>query len=203
MHLRALFSAVAVAVLVVVGPGASDAGTIVSPSIYRFLDHGDGKQGPDYGLRLDSLGKLFSVEMGGAEVLLGWDGGDTASIMGTLFDPDSGQLWDVEYEVSGITSDAEGFDATAGSGFLTDPDDPGNPIPMTGKQNGSGIAFTFRADGHRLEPEDSMVPVGRGWLLPDGSIDDWLVRGEFVVPEPTTVLLLAMGLTVIAFRRRR
>jgi len=202
MHLRALFSTVAVALLVV-GPGASSAGTIASPSIYRFLDHGEGNQGSDYGLRADSLGKLFSVELGGAEVLLTWDGGDTASIMGTLFDPDEGELWDVEYELSGITSDAEGFDATDGTGFLIDPDDPDTPIEINAKQDGSGIGFTFRADSHRLVPDDGMVPVGRGWLLPDGTTDDWLVRGEFVVPQPATGMLLAVGLAGMAVHRRR
>ena len=48
-----------------------------------------------------------------------------------------------------------------------------------------------------------MVPVGRGWLLPDETIDDWLVRGEFVIPEPSTLMLVALGLFGIAFAYRR
>ena len=72
---------------------------------------------------------------------------------------------------------------------------------LTGEQNGSGFAFLFLADGHRIDGDDS-TPVGRGWLQPPGSTDDWLVQAA-LIPEPGTGLLLGLGLTALGARRRR
>ena len=83
-------------------------------------------------------------------------------------------------------------------GTLTDPSL--NVTVLTGKTNDSGVAFSFLADGHRLGSNDE-TPVGRGWLLPSGSTNDWLVRAT-AIPEPGTGLLFTMGLVGIAYRRR-
>ena len=73
----------AVASLVLfLGPGVASAGTIL-PGDYFLLDHGFGDLGPAYGLRVDATGDIFSVELGSASVILSWDGGTTATIVGT------------------------------------------------------------------------------------------------------------------------
>ena len=61
----------------------ASAGTIL-PGLYQLFDHGFGNEGSDYGLRMDSLDAIFSVQLFGAEVRLFWDGVDTAQISGTL-----------------------------------------------------------------------------------------------------------------------
>jgi hypothetical protein len=185
--------------------GLAQAGTIL-PGQYRLLDHPDGNiSPPPYGLRVDALGLTFSTELGGANVILDWGGGATASIIGTMFSS-SGDIWDVNYLLSGITAAPLnlGFSAAVGFGTLTDP--LSNVTVLTGDTNGSGSVFDFLADGHRLGAHpafgDADSPVGRGWLLPAGSTDDWLVRAV-PIPEPGTALLLGLGLAVLSRRVRK
>lgn len=189
-----------------VAGSAATAGTIL-PGQYRLLDHPDGAiNPPPYGLRVDALGYTFSVETGGANVILDWDGGATASITGSLWNNQLSEMWTVDYTLSGVTAAPldEGFSATAGSGLLTDP--LLADYVMTGNTNGSGSVFDFLADGHRLGGwpafGDVDTAVGRGWLLPPGSTDDWLVRAV-VIPEPGTGLLLGLGLLGLSSRRSR
>lgn len=111
----------------------------------------------------------------------------------------------MDYDLTGVSAvGTQGFTATGGSGTLTDPSNVVTNI--LGEANGSGDVFEFLADGHRLAGDDD-TPVGRGWLLPPGSLDDWLVRAVPApgtgIPEPATGLLMLLGFAGFLFCRRR
>lgn len=188
--------------LAMLAAGTATAGTIL-PGQYFLLDHPDGDiSPPPYGLRIDSLGYTFSTEFGGASVILDWDGGSTATITGDIWNNQLSEIWGVSYTMTGVTAAPGdlGFTAAAGSGTITDP--LLNDYLLTGEMQGdSGPVFEFLADGHRLDGDDDSA-VGRGWLLPPGTTDDWLVTAV-PVPEPGTALLVGLGLTTLAARRRR
>ncbi len=182
--------------------GSAAAGTIL-PGQYFLLDHPDGEiSPPPYGLRMDDLGYTFSTELNGASVILDWDDlAGTATISGTLWNNQLSELWTVSYTLTGVVAEPGnlGFKASAGSGLLTDP--LLNDTVLTGESmGGGGPVFEFLADGYRISG-DNDTPVGRGWLLPAGSTDDWLVTAV-PVPEPTTALMLGLGLAVMGVRRR-
>ena len=106
---------------------AASAGTSL-PGTYQLLDHGTGDLGPAYGLRVDAIGEIFSVELGSANVLLTWDGGVTATIIGTVNQNTAGgnggvgATWTLVYNLTGVSAvGTQGFTATGGAGILTDP----------------------------------------------------------------------------------
>lgn len=110
---RALVCALGSLSLLLVAPAAL-AGTIL-PGVYQLLDHGDGELGPDYGLRMDSLGEVFSVELGSASVELSWDGSSTANISG-LLRSSTAELWTIDYDLTGVVAvGTQGFTATGGT----------------------------------------------------------------------------------------
>ena len=173
----------------------ASAGTIQA-GLYQLFDHGFGKKGSDYGLRMDSLDAIFSVELYNAKALLYWNGVDEARIFGTLHQHGEAadRLWQVTYALTGVSAvGTEGFIATGGNGKLTSPS--GDIHDLIGKQNDDGLAFWLLADGHRI-PNDDVTPVGTGWLT-GARTNDWLVTAT-IVPEPSTALLLGVGLVVIA-----
>ncbi len=197
LTLRLLTGATAL-VLLLTAQTSFAVGTL-GPGVYQLHDHGFGNLGPDYGLRVDATNDVFSVDLGGASTTLTWDGGVTATIAGTLHNNATTDIWTVNYVLTGVTAvGTTGFTATSGSGILTDP--LLNVTNIVGELNGSGLVFSFLADGHRI-PGDSSTAVGRGWLLPPNSTDDWLIRAE-LIPEPGTLSLLAAGGLLIARRRR-
>ena len=200
-----LLIAAAVGLAVCLGPVTARAGTIL-PGSYFLFDHGAASLGPAYGLRVDATGDVFSTELGLANAILTWDGGSTASIAGTLNENTLGgnggvgPTWTVLYTLTGVTAVGTlGFVATGASGTLTDPFSVVTNI--IGEPDGSGNVFEFLADGHRLTG-DNDTPVGRGWLLPPGTTDDWIVRAV-LVPEPGTGLLFSIGLVGLSAYRRR
>lgn len=182
---------------------------------FSLLDHGHGNEGAHYGLRLDAEMLFFSVEDEGglSRVSLDWVPGESeATIEGILREVDpstnaSGDDWDVLYELTGVNSVFDGatligFEATAGIGSVELGMDV---IPLVGKaEMGSDIVFRFLADGLRIPGDDDTL-VGRGWLLGNGGLNDWLVRSPDVIPEPATALLLGLGLVALGgvSRRRR
>ena len=166
-----------------------------------------------YGLRYDAAppagsGPTFSVGtnlggLGGA-VYLTWDDANLAAgatLSGTLERNDDGTFWDVTYVLTGVTSDGNGgIVATGGSGSVDENGGALRSIALSGEQNGSGDAFIFANDGHRLAASTGWV--GRGWLLPSGSVDDWLVTAE-PVPVPAAVWLFGTALLGLAGAKHR
>ena len=166
-----------------------------------------------YGLRVDDapppgVGPTFSVgtNLGGLGGLttISWDPLDLAAgatISGTLERNDDGTFWTAAYSLTGLSvAEAGGFKATAGTGSVDEIGGAARTISLTGEADGSGNVFEFDNDGHRLVTADGWV--GRGWVLPPGSTDDWLVTAT-LVPVPAAAWLFGSALLLLGWMRHR
>ncbi len=204
--LRRLLSGLAtVAAVALLTPQIGSA-ALVPPGSYVLGDHPDGaisSASTPYGLRVDALPETFSVEQGGAEVVLSWGGGATAAITGQVRNNSTLDLWDVSYDITGVVADPAGmgFRATGGSGKLSH---GMTEIEWNGKQDSSGFAFLFLGDGHRLDGDNDSI-VGRGWLdLEPGPYNDWLVTATPTpVPVPSAFILFGTGLGALVLAQYR
>ena len=183
--------------------------SVVQNQQYLLLDHPDGaltSSGP-YGLRLDSLlpdgaGPTFSVELNGANAILEWVG-STATIVGTVWNNSTNELWSVMQTFTGVTAVAGGFQAAGGLLTVTDPSM--NEILFDATPDGN--VFTADDSGHRCAGHAGCGPlVARGWVVPQlfdpvGS-NDWLVQLT-PVPVPAALPLLVSGLLGFSFFSRK
>lgn len=208
---------------------------MVMPGTYILMDHPDGNyttSGPpsvNYGLRLDDFchgsattsglcdsgdsssaeykaERTFSVDPG---VTLTWDGGTSATIAGIVRRNEDNSLWDVTYNITGITNMAGGpVDSNASwkaaamdlggysnqgpnaiEGWLTgradgDVDVSAFSLEVIGKNNMAGEGFLFKNDNHRCDykPEPcwpAETIVPRGWIVVR---DEW---GKDIMPADT------------------
>ena len=195
-----------IAVLALLAAPGAIAGTIL-PGSYTLLDHGNGSLGPAYGLRVDSIGEIFSFSLGAAGVQLDWDGGTTAVFWGDINrntmggNGGVGDIWHITYNLTGVSAVGTlGFTATGGNGFVQDHLFH-NTTNLVSLQNEDGFVFEFLADGHRIDG-DNDTPVGRGWIQPPDTVDDFIVRGV-LLPEPGSALLTTVLLAGLALLRRR
>ena len=188
---------------------------------YILGDHPDGSlyiapniSGPNgpYGIRIDDIdppngdGPTFSVgsNLGGSGglVTLTWDPMDLsvdALINGSVYRNDLGSTWQVSYRLSGLAAAGNGgFTAQTGTGEIFN---NGTLFSLTGESDGNAV-FEFDNDGHRLQGDPGVGWVGRGWLLPEGSVDDWLVTGT-IIPLPASVWLFGASLMSLLGLRRK
>ncbi len=190
---------------------------LAAPVTYVFGDHPDAalfQSDPSspYGLRVDDAappgnGPTFSVgtNLGGlgGPVTLTWDPADLAAgatISGTLERNDDGTFWTTTYTLGGLAAAGSGgFTATTGTGSVDEIGGLLRTIALSGELN-NGITFEFDNDGHRLPASDGWV--GRGWMLPGGTTDDWLVTAT-LVPVPAAVWLFGSALGLLGWMRRK
>lgn len=190
---------------------------MAAPVAFTLGDHLDAALfkagGEPYGVRIDDApppgnGPTFSVGTnlggGGGPVTLTWDPMDLsvdAVISGVTKRDDDGTFWDVNYTLTGLAAAGSGgFTSTSASGSIDEQGGALRSLTLTGEANGGGFVFEFDNDGHRLPSADGWV--GRGWLLPTGSTDDWLVIAT-PVPVPATVWLFGSALGLLVWARRR
>ncbi len=125
-------------------------------------------------------------------------------------------LWDVDFSYAlNVQTVAEGF-------VVNGPDNFTNAGSLQRQGMTRGVSdrfdlvdndnnrFLLLADGHRLAGDNSSM-VGRGWLTPNsngnnasGLTQDWLFRGERLVPLPTPAAFASLTLAgYLGIRRRR
>lgn len=143
---------------------------------------------------------------------------------GAHSDPLYTGLWDVSFSyTTNFVSAGGGSDieidpsSPSNSGTITpqfavggNPANDGVPIPLVDETGNNDFSFKFNnTDNHRLGGTGLSGPetyVGWGWLNHSGEphvkASDWIFTGK-VVPEPSTAMLLGIGLLGVASRRQR
>lgn len=202
---------------------AANAASVIPNLTYILGDHPDGNLTslPDvsYGLRLDDPtfsmvgsggdgsngAKTFSTTQETASVSLFWDNmadmddsNDIVTITGQLSRNSDNSIWDLTYTLTDITAVTDGFAAASASGTLSN---GGTNFTLDGEANTSGYVFLALGDGHRLA-NDTTSEVARGWLLPPGPTEDWLVTLT-PVPVPAALPLLLSGILGFSFFSRK
>ena len=222
--MKALLSIIGLLILA----SSIQAATVIPGTTYILGDHPEanldntdmgGIPPITYGLRLDQLGgdpedRTFSVEQDLASVTLFWNIGgdntagtadDTVLISGIVSRNSDDSFWDLSYTLTGISEvlgPNGGFTATDGIGTLTEQANMANVISLEGEENNQNLVFTALGDGHRLAG-DSTSEVARGWLLPDGTTDDFLVTLTPVpLPAAAWLFMSALGLFAGISRRK-
>lgn len=208
-------------ILFLLAASSVNAASVLPNLTYILGDHPDAslQNLPDitYGLRLDSVANLgfggdgtdaaktFSTTQETASVSLFWDtmgdmddSNDLVTVIGTLSRNSNNSIWDVVYTLTDITAVTDGFVAASGTGTLSN---GGDVFALSGIADNEGYVFLGLGDGHRLSG-DTTSEVGRGWLEPAGSTDDWLVTLT-PVPAPAALPLLLSGVLGFSLFSRR
>jgi len=181
-----------------------------SAAIFDIADHPDGNMAAnfEYGLRLDGEDKFFSLDGASTAQLFVDTINGTATIMGTVIENsltnNNVATWNLSYVFSGISLVGAGgeFTASGGAGTVTEIGGAMEIINMIGKQkSGTGIAFSFLNDGHRLPGNTGLV--GRGWIQKHGTNDYLFTASVSAVPLPPAALLFGSALAGMGFLGRR
>ncbi|MEM9082645.1 MAG: hypothetical protein AAGB34_03535 [Planctomycetota bacterium] len=182
-------------------------------------NHPDGNAAPPfYGLRLDNIlgSGTATFDIVDGTLTVEDNGGDLSinivtRVFGGTLDSSGGYIdgafYDIEYAYTqGIEATDKGWKVTGmhdGNSGLMSEVGGDTVIELGSKPNGSGLAFSIQANGHRLD-NDTTTWVGYGWLLPvAGGAQDWLFTAtDSNIPTPGSTALLATA-GIIAARRRR
>ena len=134
---------------------------------------------------------------------------DPSTIMGQVKSNATGLFWNVDYTMTGLdvlNTPNGGPRWLSGTGTFTRVVD-NHVLSISGKADSSGFSFLFLADCHRYKAEveagcPNMRQIARGWVNVDGGTGDFIATATSV-PEPSTLLLLGVGLGVVGLRRYR
>ena len=173
----------------------------------------------------------YTTEHEGDPLVLTYNALDPSTIMGQVKSNATGLFWNVDYTMTGLdvlNTPNGGPRWLSGTGTFTRVVEHVRPnggprwlsgtgtftrvvdnhvVSISGKADSSGFSFLFLADCHRYKAEveagcPNMRQIARGWVNVDGGTGDFIATATSV-PEPSTLLLLGVGLGVVGLRRYR